>query len=239
MTLSIEVERLTLRYGDVAALDDMTFALDGGRIYGLVGRNGSGKTSVLSVLAGFRKATAGHARVGGRVVFENPAVTRQVCLLRDTVEHDWAADRVEDALAFAARVRPAWDAGYAAALAERFGLPLRAQVDALSRGERSALAVTLGLATRAPVTMFDESYLGLDPPARYAFYEELATDFAARPRTIIVATHLIEEVSTLLDEVVIIDEGRLVLHDSTERLRARGGPITLQDLFVRVTGGPA
>jgi energy-coupling factor transporter ATP-binding protein EcfA2 len=84
MTLEIEAAGLSLRYGAVTALDDLTFKLAGGRIYGLLGRNGSGKTSLLSVLAGFRKASGGRVLVDGQPVFENPRVTRRVCLIRET-----------------------------------------------------------------------------------------------------------------------------------------------------------
>jgi ABC-2 type transport system ATP-binding protein len=235
MPAHIAVESLTLRYGAVTALDDLTFALEGGRIYGLLGRNGSGKTSLLSVLAGFRRATAGQVWIGGHDVFENPRATRQICLVRgDTVAHDWAADQVGDALATARYLRPTWDADLAATLVDRFGLPLRANVEHLSHGQRSALAITIGLASRVPLTLFDEPHLALDAPSRSAFYDALVTDLSAHPRTVVMSTHLIEEVSTLLEEVVIIDHGRLVTHDQAERLRSRGAA-SLQDVFTQLT----
>jgi ABC-2 type transport system ATP-binding protein len=235
MSPRIAVNDLTLRYGAVTALDELTFALEGGRICGLLGRTGSGKTSLLSVLAGFRKATAGQVRIGGEEVFENPVATRQICFVRgDTVAHDWAADQVSDALATARALRPTWDVGYAATLVDRFGLPQHTRIEDLSHGQRSALAITLGLATRAPVTLFDEPHLALDAPSRSAFYDALVTDVSAHPRTVIIATHLIEEVSTLLQDVVIIDHGRLVLHDEAERLRSRSAA-SLQDVFVQLT----
>lgn len=238
MTAAIEVEDLQLRYGDVTALDGLTVTLSGGGIHGLLGRNGSGKSSLLSVLAGFRKPTAGSARIGGRAVFEDAAVTGDVCLIRgsgDTV-HEWPEDRVEDALRFAARVRPQWDAAYAAALVERFGLPPRARVGQLSRGQRSALGATLGLASRAPVTLFDESHVGMDAPTRTVFAQELLDDYLAQPRTIVLSTHLIDEASALFGEVAVIDRGRLVLQEEADAMRARGaevtGPTEAVDRFV-------
>ena len=228
-TPTIEVRDLTLRYGQLTALQDLSFTLDGGKIHGLLGRNGSGKTSLLSVVAGFRKASAGSVTLDGQPVFDNPAATRQMCLIRgtgDTVEHDWPADRVGDALDTAARFRPNWDSNYAEALVNRFGLSRKRRLGQLSRGQRSALGVTLGLASRAPVTMFDESYLGLDAPSRYAFYDELLNDFMTHPRTVVVSTHLIEEVAPLFEEVVIIDEGRLVLHEEADVLRSKGATVT-------------
>jgi ABC-2 type transport system ATP-binding protein len=226
MSPRIEVEDLRLNYGSVTALDGLTFTLDGGKIYGLLGRNGSGKTSLLSVLAAFRRQSGGAARIDGEPVFENPRVTRRVCLIRSTCDTLGTGDRVSAALSFAAHLRPQWDGEYAAKLLERFRLDPRKPITGLSRGQRSALGAVLGLAARAPVTLFDESHLGMDAPTRYAFYDELLNDFIAHPRTIVVSTHLIEEVGPLFEEVLIIDEGRLVLHDDAETLRSRGVAVT-------------
>lgn len=228
--MRIEIDHLTLRYGDVTAVDDLSLDLAGGKVYGLLGRNGSGKTSLLSVLAAYRKATAGEVRVDGRPVFENAAAVRQICFIRgagDTVnEHFWPDDRVQHALRIGRLFRPHWDQAYADKLLERFGLSRRARTSQLSRGQRSALGIVLGLASRAPLTVFDESYLGLDAPSRYAFYEELLADYMAHPRTFVISTHLIEEVSPLLEEVVIIDKGRLLLHEDADTLRSQGAAVT-------------
>ncbi|OLB74004.1 MAG: ABC transporter [Actinobacteria bacterium 13_2_20CM_2_71_6] len=225
MTPDIEVRNLHLRYRDSVAIHDLTFTLDGGKIYGLLGRNGAGKTSLLSVLAGFRLASGGAVRVGGEDPFDNPRVAPQTCFVRETLDFVESV-RVRDTLAFARRFRPYWDAGYAAKLVERFELPVGRRVTALSRGMRSALGVTLGLASRAPLTIFDEAYLGMDAPSRYAFYEELLADYLAYPRTVILSTHLIEEVAALFEEVVIIDRGRLVVHAEADDLRSRGAAVT-------------
>ncbi|RBQ19361.1 ABC transporter ATP-binding protein [Spongiactinospora rosea] len=225
MSPDIEVSGLRLTYGEAVALDGVGFTLTGGKIYGLLGRNGSGKTSLLSVLGAFRRADAGTVRIGGRPVFENAAVARQTCLIREAGEAS-AIGTVNDALYFAEVLRSTWDAAYAERLLDIFEIPRRKNVAALSLGKRSALGVVLGLASRAPVTMFDESYLGMDAPSRYAFYEELLADFMARPRTVIMSTHLIEEVSSLFEEILIIDRGRLVLQEESEALRGRGVSVT-------------
>jgi ABC-2 type transport system ATP-binding protein len=236
MTLHTEATGLQLRYGDVTALDDLSFSLPGGRIYGLLGRNGSGKTSLLSVLAGFRKASGGTVLIDGQPVFENSRITRQVCLIRETGDTGDRDDRVHEALYTAARLRPGWDGDYADALVERFQIPRRKKLGELSLGQRSALGMIFGLAARAPVTLFDESHLGMDAPSRAAFSDELLADFMARPRTVVISTHLIDELSPLFEEVLIIDNGRLVLQDEAEALRARGaavtGPAEAVDRFV-------
>jgi len=222
---TIEVDDLRLSYGDTKALDGLSFRLGGGKIYGLLGRNGSGKTSLLSLLAAFRRPTAGAVRVDGENPWENAPLVRRICLIResgDVYDHE----RVSRVVRTAAELRPSFDRGYADRLIERFQIPTRKTVQALSRGQRSALGCALGLASRAPLTIFDESYLGMDAPSRYAFYDELIADYSAQPRTIIISTHLIEEVSSLFEEVVIIDHGRLVAHDEADVLRSRGAAVT-------------
>ncbi|GAA3441702.1 ATP-binding cassette domain-containing protein [Planomonospora venezuelensis] len=223
--MKIDVNDLRVDYGDVRAIDGMTFSLDAGKIYGLLGRNGSGKTTLLSVLAGFRRESGGTVRVDGRPVFENGAVTGDVCLVRDAGE-TIGIGTVEDALYFAEWLRPHWDAAYADALLDRFGLRRKANVKTMSKGQRSALGVVVGLAGRSPLTMFDESYLGMDAPSRYSFYDALLADFMEHPRTVILSTHLIEEYSSLFEEVLIIDRGRLVLHEESQTVLARGTSVT-------------
>lgn len=229
MSMQIEVDRLTLRYGPTAAVDDLSFTFAGGKIHGLLGRNGSGKTTLLSVIAAYRKATTGEVRIDGRSVFENAEAVRRLCFIRgagDTVEHCYPEDRLSDALALAAAFRPSWDPGYAAELVARFGLSTSTRLSALSRGQRSAVGIVLGLASRTELTIFDESHVGLDAPSRYAFYDALLAEHMAHGRTFVISTHLIEEVSSLFEDVVIIDHGRLVLHEHVDTLHSRGATVT-------------
>jgi ABC-2 type transport system ATP-binding protein len=229
MGAEVVIRDLTLRYGATTAVDGMSVTFEGGRIHGLLGRNGSGKTSLLSVIAGFRAATSGEVLIDGEPAFENAAAMAKTCLIRgsgDSVEHDWPTDRLIDALRAAATLRPAWDQDLADRLVERFRLSPKKRLSALSTGQRSAVGVVLGLASRAPLTLLDESYLGMDAPSRYAFYEELLQDFMDHPRTIVLSTHLIGEVASLFEQVTIIDEGRLMLQDDADAVRSRGATLT-------------
>ncbi|GAA0404650.1 ABC transporter [Acrocarpospora corrugata] len=223
--MRVEVRDLVLRYGEKTALDGISLSLPENKIYGLLGRNGSGKTSLLSVLAGFRRESAGEVLVDGDPVFENAAVTSRISLIRDVGETT-DLGTVDDALFFAEWLREDWDAEFARELLERFKLTRKMTVKTMSTGQRSALGVIIGLAGRAPLTMFDESYLGMDAPARAEFYDVLLADYMANPRTIIMSSHLIEEVSPLFEQVVIIDLGRLVVHEEAQTLLARGISVT-------------
>ena len=234
--MSVVISELTVRYGDVTAVDSLSFSLSGNKIYGLLGRNGSGKTSLMSVLAAYRKQTSGTVLVDGEPVFENGRATSGICLVRQSGDAADKGDKLSDALWYASTLRAGWDAECASSLVDLFQLPLKKKFGELSLGQRSAFGVVIGLASRAPLTMFDESHLGMDTPSRYKFYDALLSDFMANPRTVIVSTHLIEELSGLLEEVVIIDSGRLVLHEETEAVRSRGtsvtGPASAVDDFV-------
>jgi ABC-2 type transport system ATP-binding protein len=231
---------LAVHYGDTVAVDGVGFTLEPGRIHGLLGRNGSGKTTLLSVLAGLRRPSHGRVLVDGEDPFENARVVAGTCLIResgDMIDND----RLGRILDFAAALRPCWDGDLAARLVERFGLPLNRRAKALSRGQRSALAVVLGLATRAPLTMLDEVYLGMDAPTRYAFYDELLADYVEHPRTIILSSHLIDEIERLFEGVLVLHEGRVLVHDDADGIRGRGvsitGPAEVVDRFVAVQAG--
>jgi ABC-2 type transport system ATP-binding protein len=221
----IEVRGLTVRYGSTVAVDDVSLDLPTGTIYGLLGRNGSGKTSLLSALASYRRPSAGSVRVDGRDAFENPEVMRATCFIRDTLDV-YEQDRIAQVLKVAGWLRPGWDPAYAEKLLDLFGLSPAQRIAKLSRGQKSAVGVVLGLASRAPLTILDETYLGMDAVARATFYRELLADYLTHPRTVILSTHLIEEVADLFERVIIIDRGRLLLHTETDELRGRGVTVT-------------
>jgi ABC-2 type transport system ATP-binding protein len=127
--------------------------------------------------------------------------------------------KVRHALRAASWFYPNWDAELAETLIDDFGLRTNKAVKRLSRGMRSALGITIGLAARAEVTLFDEPYAGLDAVARQVFYDRLLADFAAFPRTVVLSTHLIDEAAALFEGVIVIDRGRVVLDAAADGLR--------------------
>jgi ABC-2 type transport system ATP-binding protein len=225
MTFPIEVTGLDVHFGDVRAVDDVSFTIAGGTICGLLGRNGAGKSTLLATLAAYRQPTGGSVLVDGEDPYENARVMSETCLVRASGDFvDGIA--VREVVELATELRPRWDAALARRLMDRFELPRRTKVRELSRGKRSALAVTVGLASRAPVTMFDEPHLGMDVPSRYAFYDELLADYMAHPRTIVLSTHLIDEVASLVEDVMILDRGRVLAHAPADELVSRGAQLT-------------
>lgn len=220
MSNLVEIERLTKRYGKRTVLDEISFSIEAGKIYGLLGRNGAGKTTIMQLLTAQIFATSGEVRVFGETPYENKRVLRQVCFIRENQKYP-ELFRVADVLDISAVFFPHWDQAYASSLLADFQLPLKQRVKALSRGMLSSVGIIVGLASRAPLTIFDEPYLGLDAVNRGIFYNRLLEDYAEHPRTIILSTHLIDEVSRLLEHVIVIDRGRLILDKEADELRGQ------------------
>ena len=225
MTAAATFESVTMRFRGHTALTDVTTAFEADTITGLLGRNGAGKTTMMQLLTGHRVPTSGQVRVLGQAPFENDAVLRRLCFIKESQRYP-DQFRVCDAVAAAAAVFPAWDHDLAAQLIDDFELPPRRTIRKLSRGMTSAVGIVLGLASRAPVTVFDEPYLGLDAVARQLFYDRLLADYAEQPRTIVLSTHLIEQISDLLEHVLLIDHGRVLLDADAETLRATALTVT-------------
>lgn len=216
----IEVRNLTKRYGDKLALDDVSFDIEQDAIYGFLGRNGAGKTTAMSILTAQNFATSGQVQVFGEHPYENARVLSRMCFVRESQRYpDDATPR--HAFASARMFFPRWDQELADELVEQFALPMKSTIKKLSRGQLSAVGVVIGLASRAEITFFDEPYLGLDAVARHIFYDRLLADYAEVPRTIVLSSHLIDEVADLLERVLVIDAGRIILDESTDDLRSR------------------
>ena len=215
---AVHVDGLTKRFGSFTAIDDVSFTVKPNTIYGLLGRNGAGKTTIMQLLTGQVFATAGDVKVFGESPVENARVLQNLCFIKESQRYP---DDFQPKHVF--RSAPwffeNWDAEFAEQLIADFRLPVDRRIKKLSRGQLSAVGVIVGLASRAPLTFFDEPYLGLDAVARQIFYDRLLEDYAEHPRTIILSTHLIDEVANLLEHVIVIDQGRILIDEDAEEMR--------------------
>ena len=230
----ISATALGRRYRDQVALDNVSLTIAPGTVTGLLGRNGAGKTTLMRIITGQEFPTSGAVQVFGQVPAENDAVLRRMVLVRE--EQPYPDLRVGQAVRVASWFYPNWSEELARQLLADFGLPLQRRIRKLSRGMRSAVGITIGLAARAELTLFDEPYAGLDAVARQLFYDALLADFAEHPRTVVLSTHLVDETADLLEHVVMLDRGRVVLDAPADDVRGTtvtvSGPASAVEEFV-------
>ena len=232
---AVQVSNVTKRFGSFTAIDDVSVTIKPNRIHGLLGRNGAGKTTLMQLITGQDFVSAGDIRVFGEKPTENAHVLQNICFIKGSQRYpeDFQPRHV---FRSAPWFFENWDAELADQLIEDFRVPLNRRIKKLSRGQLSAVGVIVGLASRAPLTFFDEPYLGLDAVARQLFYDRLLEDFAEHPRTVVLSTHLIDEVANLLEHVIVIDQGRILMDDDAETLRSSAttvvGQRTAVDAFV-------
>jgi ABC-2 type transport system ATP-binding protein len=235
MTTVVEVADLSKKFGKFTAVDDVSFRIEENTIYGLLGRNGAGKTTMMQLLTGQQFASSGSVNVFGESPVENATVLSNICFIKESQAYpdDFKPKHVFESAPWFFQN---WDAEFADRLIADFRLPVNRRIKKLSRGQVSAVGIVVGLASHAPLTFFDEPYLGLDAVARQIFYDRLLEDFGEHPRTVILSTHLIDEVSALLEHVLVIDEGKLIIDENADTLRGSAttvsGTRTAVDAFV-------
>ena len=222
MGFAIEARNVTKKYGTTIAIDDINISLEKDKIYGLLGRNGAGKTTLMQLLAGQLLPTLGTIEVMGEAVLENPRALNQVCNVGSFANQNSnyvKTFKAKDFLTSASMFFPNWDGDFAQQLVELFSLDLKKPFKDLSTGMHSMISIIISLASRAPVTLLDEPYSGLDAAARQEFYDILAEDYSSNPRTIIFSTHLIDEATNLFEDVILLHQGRVLLAETLEAIQ--------------------
>ena len=208
MTSAVQLRSVDRTFGAATALDNVSFSVPENSITGLLGRNGAGKTTIMSLISGQDRPTSGDVSVFGHNPFEHAPTLTRISYVRDNQRYpdNYLLHHV---LRIAPEFAPNWSSELAAELVEGFRLPAKTQIRKMSRGQLSAVAIVLGLASRAPLTLLDEPYLGLDVSARSFFYDVLLRDYTRHPRTVLLSTHLVEESEQLFDRIVIVDRGKI------------------------------
>jgi ABC-2 type transport system ATP-binding protein len=216
----IEARGLHKAFGTTVALDSVNLRVEEGRILGLIGPNGAGKTTALNAILGLT-AYQGELRVLGRDPWaERDQLMRDVCFIADVaVLPRWM--RVSQALDYVAGVHPRFDRAKAESFLARTTIRRDSKVKQLSKGMVAQLHLALVMAIDAKLLVLDEPTLGLDLLYRKQFYDGLLNDYFDRNRTIVVATHQVDEIQHVLTDVMFIDRGRIVLDCSMEEVESR------------------
>lgn len=219
--MSIELQGISKQFKGTQALHKIHAAFEAGSIHGLLGRNGAGKTTLLNIMAGYDLANQGSVVIDGTVLKDQQRLIQQICYVRET-EKPWEEYKLKKLLAFFKLNTPNWDEEYAMALMSRYQLNPNKKYSQLSRGMKSLFGAIRGLASRTPITFFDEPVLGLDAAMRQMFYDDLLEDYTKHPRTILISTHLIDESEQLFEYITFIHQGQIMLQGATDAILQRG-----------------
>lgn len=217
----IEIKNLYKSYGKTGVLKGINLNLEENKIYGLLGRNGAGKTTLLNIISNQIRKTSGEVKLYGENVFENPKQVENICIVKDS-GFGMEEIKVKKIFEAARMLYKNWDEEYKNQLVKEFDLNVRKKYNKLSRGNQTKVGLIVGLASRAKLTIFDEPSLGLDAATRYKFYNLLLEDFENNPRTIIISTHLIDEVANLFEEVIILKDGQVYIKDEVANILKKG-----------------
>jgi ABC-2 type transport system ATP-binding protein len=231
----VEIEALAIRYGRTRVLEGVSLSVPQGCVYALLGRNGSGKSSLLRVLLGQRPPAAGTVRLLG----EDPWRSRTRLMERVGVvpeEPDAPPEMTAAQLAaFCGRLYRRWDSESVAGRIRRFGVPADRPFERLSKGQKGALMLSLALGHSPELLILDDPTLGLDVVARDAVFREVIGELADHGSTVFVTTHDLHGIEGIADRVGILHEGRLALDGSLEALKAQRGE-SLEQVFASVAG---
>lgn len=216
----VEARNLSVSYGTKRAVDDVSFSIPKGRVVGLLGHNGAGKTTLMKAMVGLAQTQGRLSVLGLDPIKQRVELLQSACYIPDVaILPRWA--RVEDLITLMSGLHPRFSADRARALLKRTSVGLRDKVKTLSKGMVVQAHLALVAAIDARLMILDEPTLGLDVLSRKAFYEMLIDEWCDGERSVLISTHQVEEIESLLSDVLMLNEGKLVLSISLEDMDRR------------------
>ena len=249
---AIEIANVTVRYGSVTAVRDVTLTIPRGSVYALLGRNGAGKSSLVRCLLGQRRPDGGAIRVFGEDAWAGRAsLMQRVGVVSE--EADAPPEMTVDQIAqFCSKLYGRWEQREVDGRLDRFEVPRRTKFGSLSKGQKKQALLAFALAMSPDLLVLDDPTLGLDVVARKSLFEEVIAELADRGITVFVTTHDLPGIEALADRIAIMKNGEVVVEEELEALKARFRsirfaaepdavsqiyPLSLEDIFISVTEG--
>lgn len=222
---AIQIKNITKKYNNTTALNNVSLSFEAGKIYGLLGRNGAGKSTLINIIANRIFPDKGEILIDDIIAKENMQVHEKIFCMSEADLYD-ADLKIKDHFKWINEFYDNFDLNKAFEIAKKFNLDTSKKFKALSKGYQSIFKLTVALCLKVPYVIFDEPVLGLDANNRDLFYSLLLKDYEENNKTIIIATHLIEEIANIIEEVVLIDNGKILLQETVEDLLEKGYSIS-------------
>ncbi len=217
----IQADKVSIRYGRRHVLDAVSFTVPHGGVYAMLGRNGAGKSSLVRALLGAQRPQEGNVTVFGRSAWDDRvAVMARVGFVPEEAEAEKEMS-VGQLVDFQRRLYPRWDDRIVARRLDRLRIARKRRFSTLSKGEGRQVLFTLALATLPDLLILDDPTLGLDAVSRKEFYDEFVGELAERRTTTFITTHDLTGVEGIADRVGILGDGRLLLDEDLESVKAR------------------
>lgn len=218
---NLSCNNITKTYSNKKVLDNINLVIEPHKIYGLLGRNGVGKTTLLSIMTAQNTCDSGNVTYGNEEVWENQKALDNICFSREINTMTSMGpnnEKIKWYLKTASIYYPNWDKEYAARLIKEFKLDTKKKIYKSSKGMLSMVTIIIALASCAPITILDEPVAGLDVVMRDKFYKLLLEDYERTQRTFIISTHIIEEAANIFEEIIILDKSQILLKQNTQEL---------------------
>lgn len=227
----IELRNVTKKFGDVTALKNVNITFEENVIYGLLGRNGAGKSTMLNLISNKLFVTEGEILVDGEKTVENDKALSKIYCMSDCNLYPDSC-KVKEIFETTKIYYPDFDMDYAMKLAENFELNTAKKIKTLSTGYKSIYKLIIALSCGAPIVFLDEPVLGLDANHRDMFYRSLIERYSDKPATYVISTHLIEEAADVIERCVIIKDGEIIRNEDVSELVSQGYAISGSTLAV-------
>ena len=228
----IKVLDVTKRFEDTLALDGLTMTVPKGSIYGLMGLNGAGKTTIIKHLAGFLKEDEGDITIDGEYVMDNEELKKRVVFIPDDLFF-FRSYSMKEMAAYFSRIYPAWDQERFEAMASDFQLNTGSNIGKFSKGMKKQAAFCLAMATMPDYLILDEPVDGLDPIVRHKLWHYIMADVADREMTVLISSHNAKEMEDVCNYIGIMSHGKMVLEGDLLEM----GDVSIESLFLEKLGG--
>lgn len=233
MMEQLKISHLSKKFGRRVILDDVSFTLEPAKIYGLLGRNGAGKSTLLNLISNRIFPTSGLIKLGDQEVNTDQTLDQIFLIGEDNLYYKQV--KINQMFDLADGAYGNFDYQNAERMLKQFELDGNQKFAKLSTGQKTAAKISLALNVDADYIFLDEPVLGLDANHREIFYQELIKSYQKRPRTIVLSTHLIDEIQQLVEHVILIDRHRVLedadVQDLLDRAYDISGPAKLVDQY--------